>query len=102
MIGKVIRDATMIIDRDKRENSNAIRWRILLTRAPTALGPGSWGFEGPGVMQLRVQRGGLLLEMILARCAGASSVGDCRAGTSSIGGAGTSSIGKIDVTKISR
>ena len=49
-------------------------------------------------MQPRVQRGGLLLQMISARCAGASSVGDCRAGTSSIGGAGTSSIGKIDGT----
>ena len=49
-------------------------------------------------MKPMVQRGGLLLQMISARCAGASSVGDCRAGTSSVGGAGTSSIGEIDGT----
>ena len=49
-------------------------------------------------MQPRVQRDGLLLQMISARCAGASSVGDCRAGTSSVGGAGTSSIGEVDGT----
>ena len=47
-------------------------------------------------MQPRVQRGGLLLQMISARCAGASSVGDCRAGTSSVRGVGTSSIGEFD------
>ena len=50
------------------------------------------------MMQSRVQRGGLLLQMISARCAGVSSVGDCRASTSSVGGAGTSSIGEIDGT----
>jgi hypothetical protein len=49
-------------------------------------------------MQPIVQRGGRLLLMIEARCAGPSSVGNCRAGTSSVGGAGTSSIGKIDGT----
>ena len=49
-------------------------------------------------MKPMVQRGGLLLQMISARCAGASSVGDCRAGTSSVSGAGTSSIGEIDGT----
>ena len=48
-------------------------------------------------MQPKVQRGGLLLQMISVRYAGASSVGDCRAG-SSVGGAGTSSIGEIDGT----
>ena len=69
---------------------------VLLARGPPPLGPGSWGFEGPEVMQPIVQRGGRLLLMIEARCAGPSSVGNCRAGTSSIGGAGTSSIGEID------
>jgi hypothetical protein len=45
-------------------------------------------------MQSRVQRGGLLLQMIWARCAGKSGVGDSRAGTSSIGGVGISNIVK--------
>ena len=59
-------------------------------------GPGSWGFEDPEEMQSRVQRNGRLLQMTWARCAGTSSVGNCRAGMSSIEGAGTSSIVEID------
>ena len=51
-------------------------------------------------MQPIVQRGGRLLLMIEARCAGPSSVGNCRAGTSSIGGAGTSSIGGAGTSSI--
>ena len=47
-------------------------------------------------MQPRVLRNGLLLPMEKARCVGASNVGDCRAGTFSVVGAGMSSIEEID------
>jgi len=68
----------------------------ILSAAAVAEVPGSWGFQIPEAMQSSVVRNGRLFPKKKARCVGASNVGDCRAGTSSVGGAGVSSIKKID------
>ena len=57
--------------------------------AVAAGGPGSWGFEGPEAVQPRVRSNGVLLQMRKASCVDISNVGDFRAGTSSVVGAGT-------------
>ena len=56
---KVTEHATMRIKGCRIENSEAtLQRRILLTRVPPTLGPGSWGFEGPELMYQEVLTGG--------------------------------------------